>query len=220
MSLFSVKWDQFLEDADIPKDITFWVQDPKDENNPVPIASHKILLAVVSPIFKEQFYGQLAIHDDRVDINDSEPEAFRKFLEFIFKGRQFGLTSAHKFSDVATITLVVNVMTLADKHLVEELKMQCEETLINNTVITEDNVFEVVRIADENTNFKKLSRTLRRNCSKFIKENISKYNYTFVQKLSAKPNFNHELFTELVAEGDVSDGPDEKKGKLFNCNVM
>jgi len=203
MSLFSVKWDQVFENPSIPTDFTFWVKDPNDEdNNSVPISSHKLLLALVSPVFKEQFYGQLAISENRVDILDSEPQAFIKFLEFIHKGSQFSLTKSEKFSDVATIILIINVMVLADKYNLNVLKMKCEETLVNNIVITEDNVFDIVKIADQHKeDFNKLSSTLRSKCSGFIKENISKYNYNFVEKISAKPTFSYEIFKELVAEG-------------------
>merc|ERR1719219_2315817 len=123
-----------------------------------------MLLAAVSPIFEEQFHGKYK-SEEVVDIAHSEPEAFRKLLEYIYKGKSFKLTSTEKFSSINTIKLVFSVMSLADRYMIWDLKEICQATLLSSTIITEENIFDIVKVAGDHTHLSHLAGTMRKNCA-------------------------------------------------------
>ena len=63
---------------------------------------------------KEQFFGSLSKPaKDTVEVENTEPEAFRMFLQFIYGGEVE--ISQTKFCDMKTIRKLFHLMTLGDK---------------------------------------------------------------------------------------------------------
>ena len=90
MSLVGVNWGAFYEatTTKVPHDVKFKVMDPSDPPSYKTFSAHKLLLAAVSSTFEVQFYSENFEESDDVLVEDSQPEAFEKFLQFIMERRQ------------------------------------------------------------------------------------------------------------------------------------
>merc|ERR1711892_851541 len=108
----------------VPHDVKFKVMDPLDPPNYKIFSAHKLLLAAVSSAFEVQFYGEKFEDNDEILVEDTQPEAFGKFLQFIYYGKKAEIAPSIKIYDMKTIQLVFDVMILSDKHFVQELKNQ------------------------------------------------------------------------------------------------
>eukprot|EP00092_Neocalanus_flemingeri_P008825 GFUD01009498.1.p1 GENE.GFUD01009498.1~~GFUD01009498.1.p1 ORF type:complete len:233 (+),score=48.71 GFUD01009498.1:46-744(+) len=211
MSLLGVNWGNFYDAArtKVPHDVKFKVLDPNDPPNFKVFSAHKLLLAAVSSAFEVQFFGDHFDATDDILVEDSQPEAFEKFLQFIYFGKKAEIAPSVKFCDMKTIQLVYDVMVLADKYFVDELKEVCEWLLINSTTVTEDNIFDLVRLAEDNLHFATTRKEIKRKSAEFLKENIGNYGFVFIKKLNNQPSFNQDIFSDLCAAGDGSQ--DEEK---------
>jgi len=199
MSLLSVDWGKFYEASKtkVPHDVKFKVRDPHDPLSFQVFPAHKLLLAAVSSAFEAQFYGEHFEDTDEILVEDSQPEAFEKFLRFIYLGKKAEIIPFLQFCDLKTFRLVFDVMMLADKHLVTELKELCEKLLVGSTSITEDNIFDLVGLVENNLQFSHVRKEIKRKASEFLKENIGTFGYLFIQKLNNQPSFDHEIFRDL-----------------------
>jgi hypothetical protein len=209
MSLQSVQWGELWDGnpeqpSRIPGDVRFRVNDPADTLNPKSFSAHKLLLAAVSPVFQNQFYNDPDFEESGdenivVSIEDSQPEAFMKLLEFIYFGPQHTqIAPAVKFADMNTVKLVFNLMVLADKYIITELKDLCENLLLNSVLTTEENIFQLINMID-NTPFDMVSKGIKKNCRDFIKEGISTYGFNFVVKLNNQSSFDQKVFRDLCS---------------------
>lgn len=54
------------------------------EPHQVVVPSHKLILAMASPVFEAMFYGGMAERNDPIPILDVQPEAFKALLEYIY----------------------------------------------------------------------------------------------------------------------------------------
>jgi hypothetical protein len=119
-----VNWGAFYEatTSKVPHDVKFKVMDPVDPLSYKTFSAHKLLLAAVSSTFEVQFYGENFEESNEVLVEDSQPEAFEKFLQFIYYGKKAEIAPSIKFYDMKTIQLIFDVMILSDKHFVLELK--------------------------------------------------------------------------------------------------
>ena len=55
-------------------------------------------------------------------IEDSHPDAFERLLQYIYMGKKTEIAPSMKFHDLKTIRLVFDVMVLADKYMINELR--------------------------------------------------------------------------------------------------
>jgi len=219
MSLLGVNWSAFHDSATskVPHDVKFKVMDPLDPPNYKIFSAHKLLLAAVSSAFEVQFYGEKFEDTDEVLVEDTQPEAFGKFLQFIYYGKKAEIAPSIKIYDMKTIQLVFDVMILSDKHFVQELKEICEGLLVNSTTVTEDNIFDLVQLVDSNLHFATTRKEVKRKCTEYLKENIGIYGYVFIQKLNNQPSFNHEVFRDLCAGNGTED---EESDVLNQSNIL
>ena len=86
------------------------------------IPAHKYVLAVSSPVFFTMFYGDLAESGDSVNITDCDPDAFLRFLRFIY-------CDEASFED---IDCAIKVWRLADMYDVPSLARECVKYLDGN----------------------------------------------------------------------------------------
>jgi len=215
MSLHSVQWSDLWEGNPqgqqllLPCDVRFKVDDQENPSDQKIISAHKLLLAAVSPVFKDQFYGEEIFEEAREEgdgvmevlVTDSQPAAFSKLMEFIYLGpHQAEVAPTVNFADIKTVRLVFDVMILADKYMINELKDICEHRLLNSILTTEENVFSLVLLV-ENTHFDKVRRGIKNKCKEFIKSSISMHGFDFLQKLNSQPSFHQETFRDLCSSG-------------------
>ena len=87
----------------------------------------------------------------------------------------------------------------------------CDRLLQESTVITEDNVFDLVFLVDSNIHYTSIRREIRRKCAEYLKVNIGLHGYRFIQKLNNQPSFNHEIFKELCDPDEPEEDNNEEE---------
>ena len=75
------------------------------------------------------------LYQNRVEINDVDPEVFKEMMRFIYTGKAPNL---EKMAD--------NLLAAADKYALERLKVMCEEALCSNLSV--ENVADILILAD------------------------------------------------------------------------
>ena len=76
MSIAETDWQSRLSpDSDLPPDVSFLVQGENGEDQETRIGAHKLLLAGVSLVFKNMFYGPMK-EEGEVVVKETTPEAF------------------------------------------------------------------------------------------------------------------------------------------------
>ncbi|CAJ0963859.1 unnamed protein product, partial [Mesorhabditis belari] len=106
------------------------------ENQEFLVHSHK--LRAHSSVFRAMLsHGNVAESKDRVLKMEGDPLAVKLMLEYIYCGRIMSETAWENY---------VNVMILAEKYDISDLKCVCEQQLINAT--SRDNVCDILSLAD------------------------------------------------------------------------
>jgi speckle-type POZ protein len=92
--------------------------------------AHKLILAARSEVFAAIFKHPMREQStNQIEIEDIKPKVFQELLRFIYTGQvQF---------DKLSETMVVDLFTAADKYLLGQLKMKCENYLLHH--ISPDN---------------------------------------------------------------------------------
>ncbi len=86
--------------------------------------AHKSILATRSEVFAAMFQHPMKEQStNQIKIEDIEPEVFKELLRFIYTGR-LSITSME--------TMATRLFIAADKYLLEELKMKCENYLVHH----------------------------------------------------------------------------------------
>uniref|UniRef100_A0A4W3HUK8 Speckle type BTB/POZ protein like a n=1 Tax=Callorhinchus milii TaxID=7868 RepID=A0A4W3HUK8_CALMI len=100
--------------------------------------AHKSILAVIyiqSNFIFIFFLSSPTPQQNRVEINDVDPEVFKEMMRFIYTGKAPNLD---KMAD--------NLLAAADKYALDRLKVMCEEALCSNLSV--ENVAEILILAD------------------------------------------------------------------------
>ncbi|KAI1731786.1 BTB/POZ domain-containing protein [Ditylenchus destructor] len=97
---------------------------------------HKAVLAARSPVFAAMFEHQMAeSQNDRVLIEDIEPDVLKEMLRFMYTGAAPNL---ERMAD--------DLLAAADKYQLERLKVMCEQALCAS--LTNDNCCDTLILAD------------------------------------------------------------------------
>ena len=103
--------------------------------------AHKSILSARSPVFSAMFeHPTKEKLSDFVDITDVEPEVFQEVLRYIYTGR----IPTSRMEEIAC-----GLMAAADKYLLEKLKQDCENYLMNK--ISTENCVEYFSLADRHS---------------------------------------------------------------------
>ncbi|KAF7022069.1 hypothetical protein CFC21_034908 [Triticum aestivum] len=114
-------------------DVTFEVQGEA-------FPAHKIVLAMRSPVFKEELYGALRENDmGCVIIGDMQPLVFEALLHFIYTDSLPTMDDLYQYQDEYK-EIIGHLLVAADRYAMERLKIICESILCKNidvkTVVT------------------------------------------------------------------------------------
>eukprot|EP00092_Neocalanus_flemingeri_P041896 GFUD01045630.1.p1 GENE.GFUD01045630.1~~GFUD01045630.1.p1 ORF type:complete len:452 (-),score=122.32 GFUD01045630.1:52-1407(-) len=170
MSLNEVNWrNVFTDHKSFPPDLELRVTNKNGSSSvqEQKFLCHKLLLAAVSPVFQSQFFGEGTSQVAEklvVVINDSNPVAFQKMLEFVYYQKPFKLNSSKQVVDTEGIQLVMDTMALAVKFKLDRLAKFCEETANKSVMVTSQNYREVQKLMMAHTEFGKINRDY---CEKF-----------------------------------------------------
>ncbi|KAH9403207.1 hypothetical protein TYRP_015085 [Tyrophagus putrescentiae] len=131
-------------------DFTVVVGDKEQQQQQIPV--HKALLAARSPVFAAMFRHEdtKEAQESQVVISDVRAEVFKDLLQFVYTGVK-----------PKCGRLTTELLTLADKYQVEELKKNCEEYLSASLAVF--NVVSYFRIAHLHN-----AAALKESCLKFM----------------------------------------------------
>jgi len=150
--------------------------------------AHRAILAIHSPVFKAMFeHGMRENEEGVVEIDDSSPEIFRHFLEYMYTSQLTGVADDE----------VGQLVVLADKYQVESLTVQCLRYLCNT--LTTANVIDVFLLADK-YRWIEITTDLRYRAIAFICRNLS--TVMSCQQSWNKLNLDHvnEILSRLANE--------------------
>merc|ERR1719347_889046 len=149
-------------------------------------------------------FKSLSKASTEVDVTDTTPDAFERLLKFIYLGEEEAGLSSALVSDEAALHQLFDVLVLADKYLLNDLRDLTKSILRKNTLITEVNLFSVACLG-EGYPFEDLNRSLRKLCKNFLSENIEQTGHGFIQKIMSQDNYNAEVFKELMTMKEDKD---------------
>ncbi|XP_014237889.1 speckle-type POZ protein B-like [Trichogramma pretiosum] len=121
------------------------------------IPAHKVVLATASPVFNAMFsHDMLENKTQSVDMVDITYEAAVQMLRYIYTGT----LANHQTS------LILNLLSVADKYQLEDLKNKCEHVIGTN--LSTENVLEILKVADDHG-----AKHLKEKAIKFVKSNVN-----------------------------------------------
>ncbi|KFM73551.1 BTB/POZ domain-containing protein 3, partial [Stegodyphus mimosarum] len=131
-----------------------------------PFKAHKLILALVSPVFEAMFYGGLAEKGEKVVIPDIAPEGFDCLLRYIY-------TEEVSFKNASEAFMTC---TAAEKYCIPHLKglseyfiSDCELTAENVWIFLENSLFLGMKVVTEKClEFLKRNTTQALNDSSFL----------------------------------------------------
>ena len=189
----------------IPGDIKFKVVD-KEDGLETTLDGHKIILALHSEYFKNAFFGTGVMFKEQEEgtmvIKDTTKEAFEDFLGFNYEKKiEF---------EKKTLRELFEILNLAEKYQVKELKDRVSEFIENFTdkaPLTIHNVVDVAATAQEFYHFDNLSKALFARCVAFVGSKFSN-----AQSILNFVQGNEDKTTVLKLLQDV-----ENPGLCTNC---
>ena len=156
----------------IPTDVTFKImgfKHPEFENsqeNEVllgEVTGHRVILALLSPVFRRGFFGPATDSEDTVPVRQTTLEAFKLMIEYVY----------NKDIDWSRLPVLelYDVVNLAEKYdipgLMEQVKTQMEKI-----TLTMEDVVDVYDTAAQFTQFPTVSDPLILKCVNFLQENL------------------------------------------------
>ena len=166
MSIAEIDWESKLSpDSYLPPDVFFLVQAENREDSEKKIGAHKLLLAGVSPVFKNMFYGPLK-ETGEVVVKETTPEAFKTMIKFIYHpsgGEAFNLKHTRCPQEL------FELLTLSTKYQISNLATLTSDALRSLSITRESLIFTATVARNyHGTAFKDLSTELMMKCVKFL----------------------------------------------------
>ena len=115
MSIAEIDWQSKLSpDSDPPPVVFFLVQAENGEDSKKKIGAQKLLLACVSPVFKNMFYSPMK-EEGEVAVKETTPEAFDAMIKYIYHpiggepfNRLFELLSFSTKNQISTLAAMTS----------------------------------------------------------------------------------------------------------------
>ncbi|XP_043287592.1 BTB/POZ and MATH domain-containing protein 1-like [Venturia canescens] len=157
-------------------DVTF-VFDDKE------LPAHKVVLALRSEVFEAMFLSDMKEKDtSTVEIVDTKAEIFEEFLKYLYTGELNDLENKAE-----------EMLLLADKYQVGELKDMCENFFLDN--ISEVNVIKNLIVAD-----KYRCATLKKKATNILQINAN----VLKQAIMSESSETLSILKEVLAKEDCS----------------
>eukprot|EP00092_Neocalanus_flemingeri_P003229 GFUD01003456.1.p1 GENE.GFUD01003456.1~~GFUD01003456.1.p1 ORF type:complete len:309 (+),score=68.17 GFUD01003456.1:41-967(+) len=156
----------------IPTDVTFQIMGFKTPDLETgqdkeillgEVKGHKLILGMVSTVYKAGFYGPAKETKDIVPVRQTTLEAFKKMVDYIYS-KEIDWSGQ-------TVLEMYDVVNLAERYdipgLLEEIQTQMEKV-----PLTMENVMEVADTAFQFSQFPTVSDQLLLNCAKYVKKTL------------------------------------------------
>ena len=201
MSIAETDWQSKLSpDSDLPPDISFLVQQGGNgEDRETKIEAHKFLLAGVSPVFKNMFYGPLK-ETGEVVVKETTPEAFKTMIKFIYHpsgGEAFNLKHTRCPQEL------FELLTLSTKYQISNLATLTSGALRSLSITRETMIFTATVAKNyQDTAFRDLSTEMMMKCVKFLLDTSNGGGDVLALVKETEDNFpeaNFEILRDLRA---------------------
>ncbi|GJN09648.1 hypothetical protein PR202_ga27673 [Eleusine coracana subsp. coracana] len=122
--------------------------------------AHKIILAMGSPVFKAELYGNMMESTAKViQVKDMEPDVFEALLNYIYTD---SLPTGNEDQDDKDVSSIIcGLLVAGDRYGVDRLKLLCELELC--TMLDVDNVAKMLEFANDQQ-----CNVLKDACTAFI----------------------------------------------------
>ena len=148
---------------------------------------NKILLCIVSDVFKAMIEGELGqeAKSGLVEINDFSPETIKAFHKIVFEKKHINDEDP-----------IVDLLMFADKYFIIRLKQKCIKHLEAN--LTTENIFEVIKMADHIDD-----SNLLKKCAKFLakKTNQNEIKEQWIAFQKSHPACSMKVTNFMLFEG-------------------
>jgi len=149
--------DALDSSSGIPTDVTFLVKNSQDGVEK--FQAHKLLLSLVSEVFKTRFYGSFGETSDILEIQEIAPQAFETMINFIYhKDCHLDKKSAEEIFEIANV---------AEMYDIAQLMVEVKRA-VKRIPVTMTNVADLAHTAEQFSMFPSVSTTLMRSCVKFL----------------------------------------------------
>jgi len=138
----------------LPTDVTFVIQHCGSE-----VKAHKWIMALGSPVFLKQFYGDFK-EKDQISIKETTKQSFVVMVDFLYgKEIDWKTISVEEMFDIAN---------MAQKYHLDAL-INAVKKAFDDYPFTDSNVLACASLASEFTQFEDLSQALLDSSARFIK---------------------------------------------------
>ena len=194
-------WQTFLSPgSELPPDVTFCV---KLDGQSKSFGAHRWLLAGISTVFRRMFFGSIGEPaGEVVEVKETTPEAFSTMINFIYMPPE----ELFNLQDVRCPQKLFEVMALAERYEILELKMMASDAL-ENLAISRENMIFTATVAHnyKSTGFDSVGQKLMVKCLKFLYDTTSGAGDIGVLIMETEKNFpdaSFEIFRHLISVGN------------------
>lgn len=154
----------------IPFDVTFQIMASSEHSSRVSeevvlgeVKGHKLILGLISPVFKNQFFGNAKDEEEIIPVRQTNKEAFEKMITYIYS----------KPVDWSSMTVIdlYDVVNLAEKYDVSSLMDEVKTQLVKYPLTTE-NLMEVATTVDEYEQFPSVTPAVLQSCARFLNSQL------------------------------------------------
>lgn len=198
------------EASGIPPDVFFQIM---EDDQVQEVKAHKMVLAMVSPMFRKMFYtsdvGDKTAKE--IKIKETTKAAFEVMLDAIYNIRSLEENLKDK-----SVHEVFGVINLVERYQISELQ-EVVKTYISNYPVTDNTVIQIAADATEYTNlFHEEAQHILIACTKFLQPKLSDAKSIF--SYAAEINHQKEVFTILLAL--MNDLPPTEPKLCQNCKYQ
>ena len=117
-------------ESEIPPDVLFRIQaeeeDSAGESCSKTIGAHRLILGVVSPVFRKMFFGPMKETSEVIDVKETTAEAFEAMITYIYKPLNDldGEEDIFNISQIKCPQRLFETLALADKYQILKLVTQ------------------------------------------------------------------------------------------------
>eukprot|EP00092_Neocalanus_flemingeri_P004322 GFUD01004647.1.p1 GENE.GFUD01004647.1~~GFUD01004647.1.p1 ORF type:complete len:297 (+),score=93.86 GFUD01004647.1:66-956(+) len=170
------------------------------------VKGHKLLLGLISTVFKGELFGPVKETRDVIPVRETTPEAFEKMVDFIY-------SKTIEWGNIKVLEMY-EIVNLAERYhlpgLMEEVKIQMEKI-----PLTMEDVVDVAHSAAQFIQFPDISSTLLLSCAKFIQKSFRTPAQLLQFATDQSGDGQESTVQQLLAL--VRGLPDLPPLKCFNC---
>ena len=194
-------WKVFLsEDSELPPDVSFYIRGD-DEDGGKKFRAHKLLLAGVSPVFRQQFFGPMKDTEEVVEVEETTPEAFETMLNYIYKPPGKDTFSLNKID----CQKLFELLALARKYMIPNLETVALTALDTLAIRRENMIFTATVATKYKRIFDDLSKKLMVKCLEWLFQTTKGAGDIFALIMETKENFPEaslDILHELLSVGN------------------